>query len=232
MRGLVALLLLLPGGMLGGCAVQAPVSEALVFAPNPRPLPEASAPLGVVPVEIGLPLSVTAPAPSITEEATGDPEAVIHSGWRTWLPSPAFAFRPAERVVVAFSPGIGIAGLGLDATAQVAGPYYVTASVNNALNVQVIAQRRVLAYQGGGVSLGVTVRRERFDVGEVPDGEDIFAVPSVGGRVAVQTPVFGPNPLISESPFRLRGFVSAGYAWTYDAPVASAGIVLSVPSSR
>ena len=204
---------------LSGCALQAPLSEGLVFQDaGTRTRVQLQPPPVLRPAELGVPLSASLPSARAVRRATpDDPDAGIEKGWRLGLPFPTVVFVAGDRLAVAATPG-AILGASVDATVRLAGPYYATASGNIASNYEAVLQRRVLSGRGGGLGLGAYYRREQFGIeGSLLNPTARFTIRSVGGRASFQLPL-GARPYA-----HVRGFVNAGYAFDTDAPTAAVG---------
>lgn len=213
-----------------GCALQAPLSEGLVFGEaGARSRIQANPPPLLHPTELGLPISATLPSARVVRRATpDDTDARAARAWRRSFPIPGVVLVPTDRVAFGFSPASALLGSVPDVTVRLAGPTFVTAtSAAFFSSYEVILQRRVLTTHGGGLGLGVYHRREQFGIeGRELEPTARFAVRSVGGRASFQL------PLGSRPPALVRGFVNVGYALDYGAPMAAAGASVSVRVKR
>lgn len=143
------------------------------------------------------------------------------------IANPGFwaSFGEGCRLAVAFTPGLIVNGMHVDATVRTVRKIFFTFNHHFALEsgTELILQRPILERSGGGLSVGAFFRSQPMQFEEKDDlaGSEVstFRVQWYGPRLMGQTPD-RPNTI------QIRGFVNGGYAGKYDAPLVSMGVAI------
>lgn len=217
-----------------GCGIQMPVTEGLVFSSD-EPYGQSNE---VIFPNLDIRVAATVGSTSrITATSQLRDAAVDESGSAmnneldgSFLNGPGYpgfaaSFGNGRRFAVAFTPGIFLAGMHVDATVRTVEKVFFTVNQNIINNgTELILQRPVYEVNNGGISIGAFFRSERIQFKDQNSifGEPTFRIEWFGARVMAQ------SPNINGAGFHLRGFLNVGMVPEFDAPLVGLGIGVTI----
>ncbi|MCW9707440.1 hypothetical protein [Fodinibius salsisoli] len=217
-----------------GCGIQMPVTEGLVFSSS-DPYGQKHEEIlpfirygGAVTVVSAMPMHSALEEAAVGEHGSEQSPYLSQDFMRNVVnPGFGFSFGNGRRVAVAFSPGLILTGMHMDATVRTIEKVFAT--VNYRLAVEnggeLIIQRPILEKAGGGLSVGAFFRTQPMQFvekeGQWSGGEPTFNVQWYGLRL------MGQSPDLSGSKINVRGFINAGYTRKYRTPLMAVGVTIA-----
>ena len=224
-RSFVTLLLLLVIIVLSGCSTPAPLSESVIFRPHEVKSDTSKSDHGEIALLPAyffyksnvLDFAKRKYAASMLKEDSD----VSLSYWN--FNKVGLGISDTFIIDDGLSSGIsvGYAMLGIDFTARIKDPYYVTGQLSAYGGGQLIVQRPVLKRQNGGITLGMYYRYDAFfiDYGFYTIKFKRFSINSFGFRSSIQ---------FYDKDRMIYGFIQSGYSPEFKKILFYAGLTLPV----